>query len=56
MEKSWKSIKEEDGLELSEHAVIGAIIIVVGAGVYILLSDPISAAMSGITETINSGS
>ena len=53
MEKFWKFIKEEDGLELSEYAVIGAIIIGVGAGVYLALSNAISDAITSITDTIS---
>ena len=56
MEKIWRFIKDEDGLELSEYAVIGAIVIGVGATVYLTLANAIRDAITLIADTITSGS
>ena len=45
MEKIWRFIKDEDGLELSEYAVIGAIIIGVGSAIYLTLANEITVAI-----------
>lgn len=52
MEKIWRFIKDEDGLELSEYAVIGAIIIGAGVGVYYALGTAIQGEMVVITNAI----
>ena len=50
MKKIWDFIKDEDGLELSEYAVMGALIIVGLSGAIIALGDQIGAVF-GRMET-----
>jgi Flp pilus assembly pilin Flp len=52
MDKIWRFIKDEDGLELSEYAVIGGIVIGAGVAVYLLLGTAIQGAMTTITAAI----
>ena len=47
-------LKEEDGLELSEYAVIGAIVVGVGTAVYLALTGAISNAVQQLTNVVNS--
>ena len=52
MERIWNFLKEEDGLELSEYAVMGGIIIVALAATIGLLGDTIDGALNGIVTAI----
>ena len=56
MEKIWNFIKDEDGLELSEYAVIGAIVIGVGSAIYIALADEITVAIQSLIDAMATGS
>jgi Flp pilus assembly pilin Flp len=53
MNKIWKFIKDEDGLELTEYAVIGALIVIVVAAAVITLRTAIVNAFNNISNTIN---
>jgi Flp pilus assembly pilin Flp len=56
MEKIWKFIKDEDGLETSEYAVMGALIVIALVGAVIYLQSAISAAFERIADTITTAS
>ena len=52
MEKIWRFIKDEDGLELSEYAVIGAIVIGVGSAIYLTLATSITTAIQSLINAM----
>jgi pilus assembly protein Flp/PilA len=52
MEKIIRFFRDEDGLELSEYAVMGALIIVALVGVIGLLGGAISTAFTTLTTNI----
>ncbi len=52
MKKIWKFIKDEDGLETSEYAVMGGIIILGLVLAITALHDKIAAAFTGIAGAI----
>lgn len=51
----WNFIKEEDGLELSEYAVMGALIILIILASIQALSGAISGALQGVADVITGG-
>ena len=54
MQKIMNFIKDEDGLELTEYAVIGGLIVIATVAAITLLSGQITAgfnAISGVIET-----
>jgi Flp pilus assembly pilin Flp len=53
MNKIWNFIKDEDGLELTEYAVIGAIIVITVAVAVGLLRDEIITAFNNMTAAMN---
>ena len=52
MEKLWNFLKEEDGIETAEYAVMGALVVIVAAGAAILLGQAIDAGFDEITAAI----
>ena len=52
MEKIWNFLKDEDGLELSEYAVMGALIVAVVAAAVTALQGGITGALDNITTTV----
>ena len=52
MEKIWKFIKDEEGLETAEYAVMGALIVIALVATVIVLRDAIAAAFTRIADTI----
>jgi Flp pilus assembly pilin Flp len=52
MKKIWNFIKDEDGLELTEYAVIGALIVIAVSAAVILLRAQIINAFDRITTTL----
>jgi Flp pilus assembly pilin Flp len=52
MKKIWKFFKDEDGLELTEYAVIGAMIVIAIFVAIGLLSTQISGAFSTLASII----
>ena len=52
MEKFWKFIKDEDGLETVEYAVMGGLIIVALITAITLLSGNITAGFNRLATTI----
>jgi Flp pilus assembly pilin Flp len=50
MEKIKRFFKEEDGLELSEYALMGALVCAAVAGVITLLGTTIQAALQSIVD------
>ena len=52
MKKLMAFIKDEDGLELSEYAIMGALIIVVAAGTIILLGAKIDDIFNQILTAL----
>jgi pilus assembly protein Flp/PilA len=53
MERIKKFFKDEEGLEMSEYALMGAIICLAVAGAVVLLSGSISNAINDIHDTID---
>jgi pilus assembly protein Flp/PilA len=49
MKKIWDFLKDEDGLELAEYAVMGALIILVAAGTITTLGGSID----GVFDSLN---
>jgi pilus assembly protein Flp/PilA len=54
MNKIWKFIKDEDGLELTEYAVIGALIVLGVVGTVILLQGAIQSAFTEMQQAVES--
>lgn len=52
MKKIWNFLKEEDGLELAEYAVMGALIILVAAGTITLLGGSIDGVFQSVNGAI----
>lgn len=52
MEKIWNFLKDEDGLELTEYAVMGALIVIAVSAAVILMREQIIAAFNRITAVI----
>ena len=52
MKKIWNFIKDEDGLELTEYAVMGALIVIAISLAIIALRDQIVAAFERITAVL----
>lgn len=52
MKKIWKFIKGEDGLELTEYAVMGALIVVAIVATIILLQEQIITAFNNIVNAL----
>jgi Flp pilus assembly pilin Flp len=52
MKKFWAFVKDEDGLELSEYAVMGALIILGAVTVIGLLQDEIVSVFTAITDEL----
>jgi pilus assembly protein Flp/PilA len=52
MNKIWKFIKDEDGLELTEYAVIGALIVIAVVVAITALSTQITAAFNRLSQEI----
>ena len=50
MEKIKRFLKEEEGLEMSEYALMGALICVAVAATVILLRDAINTALGNIID------
>ena len=55
MEKFWKFIKDEDGLETAEYAVMGALVLLVVVAAIWALRDSISNAFYAVSQTIDGG-
>ena len=53
MEKIKRFLKEEEGLEMSEYAIMGAIICLAVAAAVVLLKDAIATAFNDISNVIN---
>ena len=56
MEKIKKFFKEEEGLEMSEYALMGALICLVVIAAVVFLRDAIANALNRIGTAINSAS
>ncbi len=54
MKKIWNFMKEEDGLELSEYAVMGALIVIFLVTAVTLLRDAIAGAFTRIAGVVTS--
>jgi Flp pilus assembly pilin Flp len=58
MEKMWtlikKFVKEEEGMETVEYAVVAALVVVVAIAVWTSLGNAISSKISELTSHINS--
>ena len=55
MKKLMAFIKDEDGLELSEYAIMGALIIVVAAATIIALGERINVVFGQILGALGGG-
>ena len=56
MQKIMKFIKDEDGLELSEYAIMGALIVIALVAAIIVLQGSIIGAFERIAGEINAAS
>ena len=52
MKKIWDFLKEEDGLEMAEYAVMGALIIIVAAGIIGTLGTSIDTVFTNINTEL----
>ena len=52
MKKIWRFIKDEDGLELTEYAVMGALIVIAISVAIIALRNQIVLAFNRITAVL----
>ena len=56
MEKIWtilkKFVKEEDGLEMTEYAVVGGLVIAATAAIWTLLGTTIQGAINSLITAI----
>jgi Flp pilus assembly pilin Flp len=52
MENIWNFLKDEDGLETAEYAVMGALIVIALVGAVVGLQTAISGAFGEIATTI----
>lgn len=55
MNKIKNFLKDESGLELSEYAVAGALIVAAAVGVFTTLGEAIAAKITQITTAVISG-
>ena len=55
MEKIWRFIKDEDGMELTEIAVAGALIVATAAGTFILLGEEIVTSIETLISHMTPG-
>jgi pilus assembly protein Flp/PilA len=53
MEKIVKFFRDEDGLELSEYAIMGALIIIGLTGLIVALATGIGGVFTDVTTEIN---
>ena len=57
MEKMWtlikKFVKEEEGMETVEYAIVGALVVAVAVGAWTLLGDAIEARITSLTGYVN---
>ncbi len=53
MEKIWNFLKDEDGIETAEYAVMGALVVIVAAGAAVLLGQAIDTSIDNVTTAIN---
>jgi pilus assembly protein Flp/PilA len=56
MKKIWKFIKDEDGLELVEYAVMGALIVLGVVATILLLGGQINTRFNQLYTAIGGGS
>jgi Flp pilus assembly pilin Flp len=52
MKKLWQFLKEEEGMETVEYAVVAALVILVGIAVWSLLGQTISQKISQLTSSM----
>jgi pilus assembly protein Flp/PilA len=56
MEKMWmllrKFMKEEEGMETVEYAVVGALVVIVGVAVWMLLGNNVSLRISQLASSV----
>ena len=56
MEKTWKLlkklVKEEEGMETVEYAVVGALVVIVGVAVWMLLGNNVSTRISSLASSV----
>ena len=59
MEKMWvlmkKFVKEEEGMETVEYAVVGALVVIVGVAVWMLLGNNVSSRISQLASAVGTG-
>jgi len=53
MGKIWNFLKDEDGLELTEYAVMGALIIVIGGATVLAIGEKIATVFTDILGMLN---
>jgi len=54
MKKIWNFLKDEDGLEMTEYAVMGALILVVGGAAAVTMGERISDVFDALVEMLTS--
>jgi Flp pilus assembly pilin Flp len=56
MEKMWmllkKLVKEEEGMETVEYAVVGGLVVIVGVAVWLLLGQNVSQKISELSSAV----
>jgi Flp pilus assembly pilin Flp len=53
MKKIWNFLKDEDGLELVEYAVMGALVVIVTVGAITLLGGAVAARFADLTGAVD---
>jgi pilus assembly protein Flp/PilA len=55
MKSIWKFLKDEDGLELTEYAVIGALIVLATIAIIVTLGQQITSAFTRLSGALTEG-
>jgi len=56
MEKMWmllkKLVKEEEGMETVEYAIVGALVIVMGVAIWLILGQNVTLKISELSSAV----
>jgi len=57
MEKMWmllkKLVKEEEGMETVEYAVVGGLVVIVGVAIWLILGQNVSTRISQLASAVS---
>jgi len=57
MEKMWmllkKLVKEEEGMETVEYAVVGGLVVIVGVAIWLILGQNVSTKISQLASAVS---